>query len=181
MVSCGKLPWWNGTQVHYLAASPGGHRTERPRDQNKMLKTHRKKPGRRDGDGLEVYNLKSGFIHMLSPLLSLSVSLSLPHQPSWYMMWLQWPQFSSYKEAKGWSHLGSLKHICSMRQDQGQACLPTAEEPIRVMNTCEFYLHFLGRDVAQKWEVPMINQFGDNIAVILVAAWYVLTPIPFYP
>lgn len=58
-----------------------------------------------------------------------------------------------------------------MTQDQGQVCLPTAEEPVKVMNTCEFSLHFLGRlDVGQKWGVPMNNQFGDNIAVILVAA-----------
>ena len=65
--------------MNYLAESAGGHRTERPRDQNKVLKTPRKQPGRRDGDGIEVCNVKSDCIHFFS--LSFSLSLSHPLSP----------------------------------------------------------------------------------------------------
>lgn len=64
--------------MNYLAESAGGHRTERPRDQNKVLKTPRKQPGRKDGDVREVYSMKSDCLFSLSLSLPLSPTSPLP-------------------------------------------------------------------------------------------------------
>lgn len=87
--------------MNYLAESAGGHRTERPRDQNKVLKTPRKQPGRRDGAGIEVCSMKSDCIHSFSLSHPLSPTSTFPVHAVVTMTTVQFIQGSKRMEEPG--------------------------------------------------------------------------------